>query len=85
MSARLRPVAIGAHVEAYPLSAWSRLPAGVNLDDLWKIVGPQVDRHINNLPLWKVCALVYFEGLAHGQAAEQRRALAATQPDGGQP
>lgn len=75
MTARPRAVAIGAHVEAYPIKAWSRLPAGVSLDDLWKIVGPQVDRHINSLPLWKVFALVYFEGLAHGQAAEQRRAL----------
>ncbi len=75
---KLQPVRIGAHVESYPVSAWSRLPAGVNLEDLWQIVGPQVDRHINTLPLWKVFALVYFEGLAHGSSTANRVRKEAT-------
>ena len=74
---RLTPVAIGSHVEPSPSGSWSRLPAGVNLEDIWTIVGPQVGKHINQLPIWKVFALVYFEGLVHGQAAEQRRAAQA--------
>lgn len=69
---RTQPVAIGGHVPMYPISAWSRLPSGVKLEDLWQLVGPQVDRHIQKLPLWKVFALVYFEGLAHGAATQQR-------------
>ena len=67
----------GGVIENYPRSAWSRIPAGVSMHDLWALVGPQVDRHMSMLPLWKVFCVVYFEGLAHGQAAEQRRAEAA--------
>lgn len=32
-------VSIGGNpVPLYPFKAWSRLPAGVNLDDLWQLV-----------------------------------------------
>ncbi len=60
-------------VEVYGPSAWTRLPAGIKSEDLWQLVGPTVDKHLRSNPLWKVFCIVYFEGLAHGQAAEQER------------
>lgn len=68
----MRPVQLGSQVELYPLKAWSRLPKDVKLEDLWQLVGSQVERHINHLPMWKVFALVYYEGLAHGSQTMQR-------------
>lgn len=65
---RLRPVSVGAHVELYPVDAWKRIPREASMDALWSIVGPQVDKHMRNLPLWKVFCAVYYEGLAHGVA-----------------
>lgn len=73
MADKRRPVSVGSTVPAYPVTAWSRLPEGVSLEDLWQLCGPQVDQHLHRLPLWKVFALVYFEGLMHGSAAERRR------------
>lgn len=70
---RLQHVTIGAPVEIYSHKAWDRLPKGVSVDDLWSLCGPQVEKHMRTLPLWKVFAVVYFEGLAHGAAAERER------------
>lgn len=70
---RRRPVLMGAFVESYPVSAWTRIPKDVSLDDLWQIIGPQVDKHLNTLPLWKVFCVVYFEGLIHGAAVADSR------------
>lgn len=80
---RRQHAAIGHAVESYPLSTWSRIPASVSMEDLWELVGPQVDRHMNMLPLWKVFCVVYFEGLAHGVAGAQRLAPAASQGGSG--
>jgi hypothetical protein len=54
----------------YPRGAWSRLP-DVDLHDVWRIVGGNVDQHMQRMPLWKVCCLIYLEGLAHGSEAER--------------
>lgn len=66
-------VNVGSTVEQYPLTAWSRLPEGVSLETLWQLCGPQVEQHMQRLPLWKVFALVYFEGVAHGSGAERAK------------
>lgn len=70
---RPRPPGLGPAVEICPSSAWSRIPSGVKAEDLWQIVGPQVEKHLNTLPLWKVFAVVYFEGLMHGAAVAREQ------------
>lgn len=62
-------------VPTYPISAFSRLPHGI-AEELWKLVGPTVDRNIN-LPLWAQFVVVYYEGLNHGSGAERERATEA--------
>lgn len=57
----------------YPVGAWSRLP-DVDLTEVWKIVGGNVDKHMGRHPLWKVFCLVYLEGLAHGSQGERAAA-----------
>jgi len=59
-------VQVGATVVAYPRAAWSTIPRDVDIDTLWQLVGPQVEMHMQRLPLWKVFCVVYYEGLAHG-------------------
>lgn len=66
------PVMLGAPVEYYPSKAWSRLPKDVDIHQLWALCGPQVEKHIQNQPLWKVFCLVYFEGLAHGSGIARK-------------
>ena len=66
-------VSVGSTVEQYPMTAGSKLPDGVRLEDLWALCGPQVEMHMQRLPLWKVFALVYFEGVAHGSGAERAK------------
>jgi len=74
MTSRLH-VNVGLPVPLYPIRSWTRLPSSINLEDIWQLCGPQVERHLQALPLWKVFALVYFEGLAHGSGAERARNL----------
>lgn len=64
-------VSMGETIEHYQENDWSPLPKGVCLEDVWQLCGPQVDRHIQRIPLWQVFAMVYFEGFAHGVAAEK--------------
>lgn len=71
-------VSVGSTVERYPMKAWTRLPKEVSLEDLWQLCGPQVEQHMQRLPLWQVFALVYFEGVAHGSGAERARAARDT-------
>jgi len=58
---------------SYPLSAWERVPEGVDFAELWKICGSTVEKHIDVLPQWKVYCALYFEGLVHGSQIEQQR------------
>lgn len=67
------PVALGNRVPLYPRKAWSRIPQEVRMEDIWQLCGPQVEKHIDALPLWKVFCVVYFEGLMHGAGAERER------------
>lgn len=69
---RVAHARVGDPIPAYPHKAWSPIPPEVKLKDLWQLVGPQVDKHLSGLPLWKVFCVVYFEGLAHGVAAQER-------------
>lgn len=70
-------VCVGGHaVRKYPDSAWQRMPAGVNIDHIWQLVGPQVAMHMRkDFPLWKVFCAVYYEGIVHacGVLADQER------------
>ena len=81
----LARVEVGLPVQAYPHKAWDRIPKGVKLEDLWQLCGPQVDKHMQSLPLWKVFCLVYFEGIAHGAGAERARADRESQETEGAP
>lgn len=64
-------VALGPHVEMPPASHFTRLNGKVDLHDVWKIVGPSVARNVHSLPLWKVIAMAYLEGLQHGAAMSE--------------
>lgn len=63
---KLCHVKVGNPVTSYPYKSWEKIPEGISLEDVWQLVGPQVDRHMKDMPLWKVFCAVYFEGLAHG-------------------
>lgn len=68
MASKDRRVSFGpGPVSSYPYSAWSRLPRGVS-ESLWQLVGPTVQRNIDQ-PLWAQFCAVYFEGLNHGAGA----------------
>jgi hypothetical protein len=58
-------------ISQYPLSAWSK--ADVNLEEIWKIVGPTAEKHLKNMELWKVFCACYFEDLVHGYEAAHGR------------
>jgi hypothetical protein len=62
------PVIIGGPcVPVVPFSDFDKIPSK-HLEEVWSIVGPSVARNIGNLPLWKVIAAAYCEGLIHGHA-----------------
>jgi hypothetical protein len=68
MSKPEAPATIGplGTLPIYPTSAWSRWPHDLKMDDVWRLCGPNVTRHLDRLPLWKVFCCVYYEGLVHG-------------------
>jgi hypothetical protein len=53
----------------YPYSTFSRFPPEIDFKDVWRVVGPTVQRNINHAPLWVQFCTVYLEGLNHGAAA----------------
>lgn len=55
-------------VPTYPMSAFSRFPPDINFTDVWRLVGPTVQRNMN-APLWVQFCSVYLEGLNHGSEA----------------
>ncbi len=67
--ARMGPVPI----EPYPVSAWTRWPEGVKSENVWKLCGPCVEKHIDRLPLWQVFCAVWFEAFALGMEAERAK------------
>lgn len=59
------PVALGPSVvPLYPVTAFSRF-TGIDFREVWKLVGPTVNRNIN-APLWAQFCATYLEGLNHG-------------------
>lgn len=50
-------------VPLYPYSAFSRFE-GIDFYQVWRLVGPTVDRNIN-APLWAQFCAVYLEGMNH--------------------
>lgn len=69
-----RHVALGPiAVDSYPVSAWSKIPQEVKLEDIWMIVGPTVEKNLNQHALWKVFCSVYWEGLAHAVGALEEK------------
>jgi len=53
-------------VPHYPINSWDKIPDEIHMEEVWKLVGPQVDKHIQIHPLWKVFCVVYIEALQHG-------------------
>jgi len=71
---RDRPLMMGpVPVSQYPNSAWSRIPGDVKFNELWKVCGSTVEKHVDRLPQWQVYCAVYFEGLVHGSEIERER------------
>lgn len=66
-------VTVGPSVEVYPRSSFSKLPKGIKIEDLWRLIGPTVHMNFERLPLWQVFCICYFEGLSHGMAATEQR------------
>ena len=63
----------GYAVPAYPDGAWEPAPEGTNVNEIWKLCGPTVERHTSmNFPLWKIFCAVYYEGLMHGMQTTLR-------------
>lgn len=51
----------------YPVDAWDTWKlTKMQRYELWRLVGPTVERHQERFPLWMVFVAVYLEGLAHG-------------------
>lgn len=53
----------------YDWKAWTRWGSDVKTEDIWRLCGPTVIKHMGTLPLWKVFCVVYYEGLVHGHQA----------------
>ena len=68
---KLQPVPVGPFIEVPSGNHFSKLPSGIDLNAVWGIVGPSVERNMRALPLWKVIAMAYVEGLQHGAALSQ--------------
>jgi hypothetical protein len=62
----------GPLIEPYPVRAYSRVPAEIKMEDVWRICGPTVEMNIKANPLWRVFAVVYLEGLMHGAAVRDK-------------
>lgn len=60
-------------VPYYPHTAFSSFPKDIKFWDVWKLVGPTVERNMN-APLWAQFCAIYLEGLNHGAGAERERA-----------
>lgn len=65
-------VMIGGFVPFVPRDDFTKIPVKA-LDDAWEIVGPSVEKNINNFPLHKVIAAAYLEGVNHGYGIAQRQ------------
>jgi hypothetical protein len=65
---RTQSVGIGpCVVPIYPISAFTRFPADIDMHEVWRLVGPTVQRNIT-APLWLQFCAIYLEGLRHGVA-----------------
>jgi hypothetical protein len=64
--AQLGPCVIGR----YPDTAWSK--ASVDLEEVWKLIGPTAEKMLKNRPLWQVFCACYYEGLVHGYEGSRR-------------
>lgn len=61
-----------------PMKDFSRITAEKPLLDAWILVGPSVSHNIEKLPIWKVIAMAYLEGLEHGSSLERSKHESAT-------
>ena len=67
-----RMVGIGpCTIPVHPMKAWKSIPLSrSDRDELWRIVGPTVQRCLDaDLPLDVIYISVYLEGIIHGQGA----------------
>jgi len=55
------------HVPIVPVAHFDKIPTKY-LEEVWPIIGPSVAYNIESMPLWKVIAAAYCEGLNHGSA-----------------
>jgi hypothetical protein len=51
-------------VPTYSVKAFSRFPPEIDFMDVWRLVGPTVQRNIG-APLWMQFCAVYLEGMNH--------------------
>ncbi len=59
-------------VPVYPFKAFSRFPPDIDFYDVWRVVGPTVQRNIG-APLWMQFCAVYLEGLNHAAGLMEER------------
>ena len=58
-------------VTQLPVKCWSNWPTGIKSTEVWKIIGPHVEKNLDRMPLWKVFCSIYIEGLEHGSSIER--------------
>lgn len=67
-------IAFGPDIPVVPITHFARHKfTEEQIADIWKIIGPSVERNLSAKPLWKVIAFAYIEGLSHGAAIQQEK------------
>lgn len=68
MTKRPHTISFGPPIPVIPVRDFkSRRLTRQDWEDVWTVCGPSVERNLlNDLPLWKVIAAAYLEGLSHG-------------------
>lgn len=59
-------------VPNYSVKAFSHFPSNIDFMDVWRLVGPTVERNIN-APLWMQFCAIYLEGLNHAAGIMESR------------
>ena len=67
MASQLRQVRVGIGdvVDAVPISKFTRCSSAA-LDAAWQLVGPSAQLNLNRVPIERVIAAAYLEGVNHG-------------------
>lgn len=83
---RLTLIGLGPRIPLVPVSDFTKQHlTREQWDNAWRLCGPSVERNMNGmrpLPLWKVIASAYLEGLHHGADAMLRQREKGSGDDG---